>query len=129
MTAKNTHAQEVATGTSDSYAIPAVDPDAPTRVRRAMLGGEPTSVGSNSSESTMRQGNDESSRDPSPQLPAHTTGSRLSQTEPASDVDSTDGDGQKATLKPSGRRTRGGKSTGVNKSEESAPADDFEDFS
>jgi hypothetical protein len=99
--AKSTNAQEVSTGTSDSYTD--AELSAANLRSRPMLGGELKSVGGASTQSS-KSGTTSSDKAPlSHQAPAQTTESLYSQRESAQDssADSTVGDGQAATLSQS----------------------------
>src|SRR5688572_11390736 len=95
--AKSTKAQEVSTGTSDSYTEDEVAGMSSTLRGRPMLGGELLSVGTSSSQSSGKEKTSSDSENPAPQAPAQTTENLSSATEPVtdSDADSTDGDGLK----------------------------------
>lgn len=92
--AKNTRAQEVSTGTSDSYTEhEKSDTNPPPRVQRAMLGGDSPSVGMDSSE--FSENEQQSNEHGKTLLPDHvrTTESPYDQTVTGdSTVNSTDGD-------------------------------------
>lgn len=126
--AKNTHAQETATGTSDSYTEQeATDPHPPIRVTRTVLGGDPLSAGDNSLQFTKRQSTSESNTEQSHPQHAPTTDSPSSPQESGTDSDArmTDGVGQRTTRKQSARR-RATKS--ADPEPESVPATDDDDF-
>lgn len=98
--AKSTRAQEVSTGTSDSYTLAELsDPSPPIRIQRAMLGVVPQevlpSVGMDSFQSSGNEATKNDNENPSHQPPAPTTENPFGLTDTAdSDADSTDGDGQ-----------------------------------
>jgi hypothetical protein len=105
--AKNTHAQEAATGTPDSYtrdeavelSIPA-DPEGSEM--STVEGGAPsvTEDGEDSSESTGQSQNDDVKLSNSPRAPVHTTESPSKETKPAdSGADSADGSSPKTEEK------------------------------
>lgn len=75
------------------------------RVHRAMLGGEPQSVGDNSQASLESESNEKDWLTPVPQAPARTTENPSDQQELETDssVSSTDTDGQKTTKTPSAK--------------------------
>lgn len=115
--AKSTHSQEVVTGTSDSYTSHELsDPD--PMPRRAMLGdidrsedvdeeGESPSVGISSHQSSESAPSLNESQTPDHQQLAQMTESPSGQnpeTELGSSAHSTDGSGQKAETRPSGRK-------------------------
>lgn len=104
--AKSTHGQEVSTGTSDSFTEHELaDPNPPVVVQRAMLGGEPKSVGTDSSQSSGDEPQSSNTTNPSPQEPAQTTENPSDQTATVdSDVHSTDGVGQATRQPRSGKR-------------------------
>ena len=105
--AKSTKAQEVSTGTSDSYTPDEVAGMSSTLRGRPMLGGELLSAGTSSSRSSGREKTAGDSENLSPQAPVQTTESLSSVTEPETDSDanSTDGAGQTAeTLTPSDKK-------------------------
>jgi hypothetical protein len=93
--AKSTKAQEVSTGTSDSYTEDEVAGMSATLRGRPMLGGELLSAGINSSRSSGKEKTSGDSENPSHQAPAQTTENPSSATEPVadSDADSTGGVG------------------------------------
>lgn len=95
--AKSTKAQEVSTGTSDSYTEDEVAGMSSTLRGRPMLGGELQSVGTSSSRSSGKEKTSSDKESPSHQAPAPTTENHSSVTEPVtdSDADSTDGVGLK----------------------------------
>jgi hypothetical protein len=97
--AKSTHAQEVSTGTSESY----TEAELSASLRgRPMLGGELKSVGGASTQSSKSGTTSSDKTMPSHQAPAQTMESLSSQRESAQDssADSMGGDGQ-ATLSQS----------------------------
>lgn len=105
--AKNTKAQEVSTGTSDSYTEDEVAGMSSTLRGRPMLGGELLSVGTSSSRSSGKEKTLSDNESPSHQAPAPTTENPSSATEPVTDSDanSTGGVGQTAeTLTPSDKK-------------------------
>lgn len=148
--AKNTHAQEIATGTSDSYTEDEVlDPTPPLQVTRPELGTVDRPVTPKEEPSpAMEDGGDftRSSKSESPestkpnqshQQPAPTT-ENLSSPTPTADsgVASTDGVGLKTEQPQSGRKTPAttAKKTTGNKSSRARAtvvddSDDFDDFS
>ena len=93
--AKSTKAQEVSTGTSDSYTEDEVAGMSATLRGRPMLGGDLLSVGTSSSRSSGREKTSSDKESPSHQAPAQTMESHSSATEAeaVSDADSTDGVG------------------------------------
>jgi len=93
--AKSTKAQEVSTGTSDSYTEGEVAGMSATLRGRPMLGGDLLSVGTSSSRSSGKEKTSSDKENPSLQAPVQTTESHLSATEAEadSDADSTDGVG------------------------------------
>lgn len=93
--AKSTRAQEISTGTSDSYTeTELADPHPPIRIQRAVLGGESPSVGTDFSEPLSNESQSNELGNPSPQEPALTTESLSGQTATEdSTVNLTDGDG------------------------------------
>lgn len=122
---KNTHAQEAATGSSDSYeatVLDAPEQEQPVRVRRAALGdvdrepddmhsierveeGTP-SVGSNSESSSENEKNDSESAVQAPRKPALVANPFVEEeTETDSTVRSTGGDGPKTTRQQSARKS------------------------
>lgn len=105
--AKATHSQEILTGTADSFTEHELnDPSPPVVVRRAMLGGDPKSVGTDSSESLNRETQSDKSENQDLPSPAQTTENRSGQTEQESDSSarSTGGGGRKTTPQRSGKR-------------------------
>lgn len=84
-----------ATFTEDELADPR-PPETVVRVTRAMLGGEPQSVGTSSSQSSQSEQQSSGKPNSAPQQPAPTTDSPSNPSEEvqSSDVDSTDGPGQ-----------------------------------
>ena len=144
--AKNTHPQEAATGTSDSYtAEEASDPRPPVVIRRAMLGDvdRPAELGEEespsvskveggtdslaSSESEARSDNDETV---SHQEHAQMTASRSSEVkEDSSTVHSTDGAGQEAEQNQSASKRVTKKAPAKKASSRSVGSDpDFSEF-
>lgn len=97
--AKNTKAQEVATGTSDSYTDDEIqDPDPPVRITRAELGTvDQPWHGNNSTQSSENDETESDSQKASRRKPAPTTDNRSKRRGKATDSDaiSTDGDGPK----------------------------------
>ena len=90
--AKSTKAQEVSTGTSDSYTPEELaDPAPPVRIQRAMLGvvpeEVPPSVGTHSSQSSESETTRNDNENPSLRQPAPTTENPSGQ--PAKETDST----------------------------------------
>lgn len=122
--AKNTHAQEAATGTPDSYtAHESSDADAPIVIRRAMLGEVdrpsqgPRDGGGFSPSTEKPQTSTESSKDSPPQ-PAPTTENPSDQQEKEEDsiAPLTDGDTQRMEQPPSDEGE-----TDLNEEEDSEP--------
>lgn len=102
--AKNTHAQEAATGTSDSYTEHELtDPD--IVVHREMLGGDPKLVGTDSSQSSGSDKKSGDNQNQDPQSPAQTTENLSPDTgkQAGSTVNTADGDTQKTERQRSGK--------------------------
>lgn len=115
--AKNTIAQEVATGTSDSYTEhEGSDPTPPATIRRAMLGelkeGDlslpPSAVGTRSLQFSESAQTSSEKPSQSPPQPAQTTESHSEpkEEEPDSSAPLTDGNGQRMQIQPSGRKSK-----------------------
>lgn len=103
--AKSTKAQQVSTGTSDSYTAHEMsDPVPPVRIQRAMLGVVPEEVSSSVGGDSMRSSKSATTSSESAThnrlAPAQTTENPSGPTETDSGADSTDGHGQ-ATLSQS----------------------------
>lgn len=119
--AKNTHAQEVATGTPDSYTSHELSDPMPTRAMIGVLiervGEQPSApqdgMRSTQSSESAQTSNEKPSPDPLP--PVQTTENPFEQkaqeTVPDSSAHSTDGNGQKTATQPSGRKAAPAKKT------------------
>lgn len=103
--AKSTKAQEVSTGTPDSYTEDEVAGMSSTLQGRPMLGGELKSVGMDSSQSSESAKTSSDKGKPAPLAPAQTmeNPSLVPVKETDSDADSTDGDGLKTEEQPSAK--------------------------
>lgn len=116
--AKNTHAQEIATGTSDSYTEhEGSDPQPPATVRRAMLGelkeGDLSSsqpVGTRSLQFSESEQTSNEKQNPLHQPPAQTmenpSGPKVAEPVPDSTAPLTDGVGQKTQPQSSASNAR-----------------------
>ena len=103
--AKSTHAQEVATGTSDSYTEHELtDPD--IVVHREMLGGDPALAGTDSSQSSEKEQKSEELPNQTHPSPVPETDNPLKDTDKPerSTVDTADGSGQKMGRPQSGKK-------------------------
>lgn len=124
--AKNTHAQEAATGTSDSFTEHELsDPVPPIQVTRAVLGGELLSVGNNSEASTEKQSKTNESENQPPRQPAQTTENPSNQPgkETGSNATLTGGSGHSKPARQSGRKATPAKKANVRTTDP-----DFDEF-
>lgn len=128
--AKVTHAQEVSTGTSDSYTEHELsDPHAPDQIRvtRAVIGGESESVGDNSKQSSASEESESDSQRQPRREPAQTTDSHSPQpeTETGSDANLMGGNGLSKTAKQFAKKAPPRKAA---KQARTRTTDEFDDF-
>lgn len=86
------------------------DPNPPVKIQRAMLGGEPESVGNPSSESSENAPQSNQTEEDNLPSPAQTTDNPSNRTEEKpedSTVDTTGGGGHKTTRRPSAKKSSG----------------------
>lgn len=125
--AKNTHSQEILTGTPDSYTEhEQTDPN----VTQLEVEGDTslTEDGTDSLESSGSEQTSSGNEKTDPQPPAQTTEnpSKGTGTAADSDADTTDGAGPKGTQPRSGKATTASKSTGKARSRTIGNDDDFD---
>ena len=136
--AKNTHSQEVLTGTSDSFTDNEIDdPSPPYQIQRAMLGeltekeGDEELAGTDSSELSLSEQPSSVRSKTSLQEHAQMTGNPSNQTgqdQEDSSARSTDGGGRATARQPLGRKTQP-KSTTRGRAQVRITGDDEDEFS